>query len=108
MKKQIIFARLLAGALVGASCAASAIDVTFEIVMQDGRSRSEQAALERKDGAATFRLARAAIPKDVKYVKLKPDFARAKVGDEGYWVNSDGELGTFKAREKDAVRVSKR
>ena len=108
MKKQIIFARLLAGALVGASCAASAIDVTFEIVMQDGRSRSEQAALERKDGAVTFRLARAAIPEGVKYVKLKPDFARAKMGDEGYWVNSDGELGTFKARPKDAVRVSKR
>ena len=108
MKKQVIFARLLAGALVGASCAASAIDVTFEIAMQDGRSRSEQASLERKDGAVTFRLARAAIPEGVKYVKLKPDFARAKVGDEGYWVNSDGELGTFKAREKDAVRVSKR
>ena len=84
MKKQFLFARRLAGALVCASCTASAIDVTFEIAMKDGRFRSEQAALERKDGAVTFRLARAAIPADVKYVKLKPDFARAKVGDEGY------------------------
>ena len=46
MKKQDIFARLLAGALLGASCAVSAMDVTFEIAMQDGRFRSEQAALE--------------------------------------------------------------
>ena len=108
MKTKTFFVRLLATAALAMSSAASAIDVTFEIAMKDGRFRSEQAALERKDGAVTFRLARAAIPEGVKYVKLKPDFARAKVGDEGYWVNSDGELGTFKAREKDAVRVSKR
>ena len=97
MKTKTFFVRLLATAALAMSSAASAIDVTFEIAMKDGRFRSEQAALERKDGAVTFRLARAAIPEGVKYVKLKPDFARAKVGDEGYWVNSDGELGTFKA-----------
>ena len=49
MKKQLLFARLLAGAFVFTSCAASAIDVTVEIAMKDGRLRSEQAALERKD-----------------------------------------------------------
>ena len=74
MKKQIIFARLLAGALVGASCAVSAMDVTFEIAMKDGRFRSEQAALERKDGAVTFRLARTAIPKTQLMKKRSNDW----------------------------------
>ena len=43
MKTKTFFVRLLATAALAMSSAASAIDVTFEIAMKDGRFRSEQA-----------------------------------------------------------------
>lgn len=81
-------------------------ELLVEIATEDGKKTSERAPLAVKDGVAEYRLARAALPANVKSVTLTPDFARANVGDEGYWVNSDGELGTFKARAKDGVRRS--
>ena len=103
MKKVIMAA--LAGVAVAAAHGAG---LTVEIVRQDGHMTSEQAPLAVKDGRATFRLARKSIPADVKWVRVRPDFARVKAGTEGYWVNSDGELGTFKEREKDGSRRSGR
>ena len=91
-----------------ASLAAQGAELTVEILRQDGHLTSEQATLALKDGRATFRLARERLPADVKWVRVRPDFARVQAGSDGYWVNSDGELGTFKAREKDGLRRSGR
>ena len=102
--KNVIMAAL-AGVAVAAAHGAG---LTVEIVRQDGHMTSEQAPLAVTDGSATFRLARKSLPADVKWVRVRPDFACAKAGSEGYWVNSDGELGTFKEREKDGSRRSGR
>ena len=82
--------------------------LAVEILRQDGHLTSEQAPLAVKDGKATFRLARKSLPADVKWVRIRPDFARVKAGSDGYWMNSDGELGMFKVREKDGSRRSGR
>ncbi len=100
---------VMMAALVGVAVAAAhGAGLTVEIVRQDGHMTSEQAPLTVKDGQATFRLARKSLPADVKWVRVRPDFARVKAGSEGYWVNSDGELGTFKERETDGSRRSGR
>ena len=103
MKTRLVFA---AAAL--AAAAACGAELTVEIVRQNGHMTSEQAPLAMKDGRAEFRMAKKSIPADVKLVRVRPDFARVKAGSDGYWVNSDGELGTFKARDKDGLRRSGR
>ena len=75
MKKVIMAA--LAGVAVAAAHGAG---LTVEIVRQDGHMTSEQAPLAVKDGQATFRLARKSLPADVKWVRVRPDFACAKAG----------------------------
>ena len=102
--KNMMTAAIVLAALV----AARGAELTVEILRQDGHMTSEQAPLEVKDGRAMFRLARASIPADVKWVRVRPAFARVAAGSDGYWVNSDGELGTFKVREKDGSRRSGR
>ena len=87
---------------------AQGAELTVEILRQDGHMTSEQAPLAVKDGRTMFRLAKKSIPADVRWVRVRPDFARVQAGSEGYWVNSDGELGTFKVREKDGSRRSGR
>ena len=103
MKTRLVFA---AAALAAAT--ACGAELTVEIIRQNGHMTSEQAPLDIKDGRAVFRMAKKSIPADVKLVRVRPDFARVKAGSDGYWVNSDGELGTFKAREKNGSRRSGR
>ena len=99
---------VMIAAIAAVAAAAGGAELTVEICRQNGHMTSEQAPLAVKDGKAEFRLAKKSLPADVKWVRVRPDFARVKAGSDGYWVNSDGELGTFKNREKDGIRRSVR
>ena len=99
---------MIVTAIAAVAAAAGGAELTVEICRQNGHMTSEKAPLAVKDGKAVFRLAKKGLPADVKWVRIRPDFARVKAGVDGYWVNSEGELGTFKNREKDGSRRSAR
>ena len=54
---------------------AQGAELTVEILRQDGHMTSEQAPLAVKDGRTMFRLAKKSIPADVRWVRVRPDFA---------------------------------
>ncbi len=50
-----------------------------------------------KGGSYSFRIGRdQLIAKKAKRLALTPDFARARKGEDGFWVVSTGQLGTFR------------
>ena len=83
--------------------AASAAQVTVETTTLDGRKTSAVQPLEVRDGRATWRMARADVPADVKSVAVWPDFAEARKGEEGYWVFPNNTYGTYRL-DKGSVR----
>ena len=89
---------------VAATAAGADLEVAFE--RTDGTREVRRVALEATDGRETLRIARASLPQNLRRVKIVR--ARVPAGAPGYWVNSDGELGTFKARERDGARRSGR
>ena len=89
---------------VVATAAGADLEVAFE--RTDGTREVRRVALEAADGRETLRIARASLPQNLRRVKIVR--ARVPAGSPGYWVNSDGELGTFKARERDGARRSGR
>ena len=89
---------------VVATAAGADLEVAFE--RTDGTREVRRVALEAADGRETLRIARASLPQNLRRVKIVR--ARVPAGAPGYWVNSDGELGTFKARERDGARRSGR
>ena len=89
---------------VAATAAGADLEVAFE--RTDVTREVRRVALEATDGRETLRIARASLPQNLRRVKIVR--ARVPAGAPGYWVNSDGELGTFKARERDGARRSGR
>ena len=89
---------------VATTAAGADLEVAFE--RTDGTREVRRVALEAADGRETLRIARASLPQNLRRVKIVR--ARVPAGSPGYWVNSDGELGTFKARERDGARRSGR
>ncbi len=105
------FEQLKALMVVAALCAATVVsgsELTLDIELRDGAKSVRRVPLAFKDGRATFRMARTDVPANLKRMKISCDAARVSAGSEGYWINSDGELGTFKARAKDGTRRSGR
>ncbi len=81
--------------LSAAVCDAATIELEWK--MPDGRFVRETRDLPEKDGISVFALSRAEIvSRGAKSIALTPDFARAKKGDDGFWVFSSGEYGTFR------------
>jgi len=79
-------------------------DIDFQITTVDGKVINGSVPVEVHDGSAEIRFRKTELPKNVKSVRLSSEAARIPAGTEGYWVNSDGELGTFKRRAKDMTR----
>ena len=102
MKKTLWMTLTALGALSAAG------GLTLEIETLDGRKEVRAADLDVRDGCGELRIPKASLPSDLKRVRITADEARIPAGSEGYWVNADGELGTFKTREKDGVRRSGR
>lgn len=50
---------------------------------------------EDQNGVFTLKIAKGDIPQNAKYVIVAPEFARAKVGDKGFYVSPDSMLVNF-------------
>ena len=85
------------GLVLAAIGPAAAGSVEVEWRFADGRSEKECRALTEKGDSATFMLSRDEIlRRRPSAVLITPDFARARKGDAGFWVFSDGSYGTFR------------
>ena len=75
----------------------AAAEMELEWSYRDGHTEREVRALQESGGTAAFSLARSEIiARGAASVALTPDFARARKGDDGFWVFSSGEYGTFR------------
>jgi len=83
-----------------AACALSGAQIELDWTLKDGTRETQVLPLPEKDGVAAFSIPRATlIAKGAKRLALTPDFAHAQKGEEGYWVVSTGQLGTFRCDE---------
>ena len=85
-------------AMSAAICAAA--EMELEWTYPDGRTEKELRVLPEEGSTAVFSLPRAEIlARGALSVSLTPDFARAQKGDDGFWVFSSGECGTFRCND---------
>ena len=69
--------------------AADAATMELEWTFPDGRVECETRPLEEKGSLSAFSMSRAEIAaKGATELALTPDFARARKGDDGFWVFS--------------------
>ena len=84
-------------AVVTGVLAARASEVELKWTLEKGGVEKESRALVEKDGAFSLRLSRDEIrAKGAKKLEIVPDFARAKKGEDGFWVLPKGQYGTFR------------
>ena len=107
--KKVLFAVVVA--MFAISCCNSNESVELRIVYKDGTAATEVRPLEVKgclcgDKYLHFELSREELSKMAE-VKVLPSFGRANVGDEGYFISSDGMLTTFKPLSEGARRSRK-
>ena len=96
-KKSLLIA---AFACVALGSAASASLVEVEYTMPGGRVERELRDMPESDGVGVFTLSRdELISRGAVLISVTPDFARAQKGDDGFWVFSSGECGTFRCDE---------
>ena len=80
-----------------------AATVALDWTMPDGTVVAETREMPEKDGVAVFALSREEIAsRGATSLAVTPDFARAHKGDDGFWVFSSGECGTFRCDEGEA------
>ena len=84
--------------------------VELSITYKDGTTATEVRPLEVCGFLGStylhFELSQEELSKMAE-VKVLPSFGRANVGDEGYFISSDGMLTTFKPLSKEARRSRK-
>ena len=77
--------------------AAASATMELEWTFPDGRVERETRPMAETNGVSIFPLSRVEIAaKGAKELALTPDFAQARKGDDGFWVFSNGEYGTFR------------
>ncbi len=89
------------GALGGVGAGgAVAAQVELLFTFADQHEERRTVAVE-PDAAGVLRLTvkRSELPAGIETVEVVPEFARAKVGEPGYYVTPDGYLGTFRLQE---------
>ena len=99
MKKTTMVFKAGCLSLVCLSLAASSSAAMMELewTLPGGKVERETRPLPEKDGVAVFSLSRDEIKsRGASSLALTPDFARARKGDDGFWVFSSGEFGTFR------------
>ena len=107
--KKILLAVVVA--MLAMSCYKSDESVELRINYKDGTSATEVRPLKVKgclcgDKYLHFEMSQKELAK-IAEVKVLPSFGRANVGDEGYFVSSDGMLTTFKPLSEGARRSRK-
>ena len=104
--KKILFA--LVAVFFAMSCCKTEETVELNITYKDGTTAIEVRPLEVKgclfgEKYLHFEMSKEELEK-IADLKVLPSFGRANVGDEGYFVSSDGMLSTFKVLPQDARR----
>ena len=107
--KKLLFA--VVAAFVAMSCCNSNESVELRITYKDGTAVTEVRPLKVKgclcgDKYLHFEMSKMELSK-IADLKVLPSFGRAKVGEEGYFVSSDGMLTTFKPLSEGAKRKRK-
>lgn len=73
----------------------------------DDTTESKEILLDfDENGKATLEIAKSAIGKNVKYIDIIPSFSQAKVGDDGFFISSFGELTKFIPRKGKTTGIS--
>ena len=71
--------------------------MAIETTSADGKKAVENVEVPETAGVATYRLTQAEIlARKARRIALTPDFAKARKGEDGFWVVSTGQLGTFR------------
>ena len=71
--------------------------MAIETVTSDGKKFVEQVEVPEISCTASFCLTRQQIvSRRARRIAITPDFATARKGEEGFWVVSTGQLGTFR------------
>ena len=107
--KKILFAVVVA--LLAVSCYKSDESVELCITYKDGTTATEVRPLKMKgclvgEKYLHFEMSQAELA-TIADLKVLPSFGRAKVGEEGYFLSSDGMLTSFKPLSKEAKRQRK-
>ena len=107
--KKILFAVVVA--MLAVSCYKSDESVELRITYKDGTTATEVRPLRVKGCLSGykylhFEMSQAELSK-IADLKVLPSFGRANVGDEGYFISSDGMLTTFKPLSEGARRSRK-
>ena len=108
MKKLIL---AVVAMLVAVSCCKTNESVELQITYKDGTTATEVRPLKMKgclvgEKYLHFEMSQAELAK-IADLKVLPSFGRAKVGEEGYFLSSDGMLTTFKPLSEGARRLRK-
>ena len=79
------------------ACAGTAAQVELTYTFADKREEIRTVTvMPDTNGVLTVIVKRSELPAGVDYVAILPEFARATVGEEGYYVTPDGYLGSFR------------
>ena len=107
--KKILFAVVVA--MFAISCCNSTESVELQITYKDGTTATEVRPLKEKGCLCGERYLHFGVSQEelskIADLKVLPSFGRAKVGDEGFFVSTDGMLTTFKPLSKEAKRKRK-
>lgn len=89
---------LLLAAISAAQAMAAQVELTYSF--KDKHEEKQTVAVEpNAKGLLTVIVKRQDLPPGVETVSVLPEFARAKVGETGYYVTPDGYLGTFREQK---------
>lgn len=80
---------------------ASAAEIRVQITAADGSVKESTVNVTPVNGRAEIRIPKESLPEGVRKVRLSSPSACYPAGTDGYWVDSDGNLGYFKRRDKD-------
>ncbi|MBQ6535122.1 MAG: hypothetical protein IJI37_08105, partial [Opitutales bacterium] len=69
------------------------------------KSQAMSVKLEKRGEAMRLVLPASKVPPNPVLISVYPDFLRAKIGDDGYYVLPDGMLGAFKERDLDGKKA---
>ena len=90
----VLFSLIVRSSLAASFGDRSVADVEF--VGADGKTSVREMPLEQSGRTVRFRLRQSEVPDGTKAVKVTPGFARARKGEDGYWVFSGGVYGTYR------------
>ena len=79
--------------------------ITVETALTDGTKTVETVDVPKTDGIVRFVWPKEKIPANVKSVRVLPEFAKARYGEDGWLMAADGTRGFFVPRESNIRKL---